>query len=489
MKKSLFLILLISPFFSNQIFPQISGYNLSEFQYGNIPGFEPRDRNALYNQTNILYRQQNLKIRIRTEQFISSDSIKKDYINLSKFSLSYKIDKFDFNVGNINETLGRGLLLRSYEVTGSVYEDQVYRVKQAFYRDLLGFSGQYKRKNFMVKMLHGKVLNNLIPPGFDDRRSDFVSAVESNVRIFKQTLGGRIMRIDAPINQSFYSSVSLEGVLPFETFYYAEYAYGFDKGSGIYTSVSKSFQNIGFSIEYKDYKDLFIGSGITDPPTLVKEHSYKLLNRSTHVTDLFNEKGYQLELFLTFPNNSVLTLNNARAINEYLETFVFYEYFMEYNFYVGKNGSIKTFFDWSANGLESEKSRLASGIYTSTRVSKSISTTIDLQYQYIKRELENVFSHEANNIYSSVTLSKSNKVSLSLLYEFTDDPWIADRINTTKIEKNRHYPAITIGYRPSHKLNISLFGGSRRGGPACTAGICYEVLDFEGIELRITGKF
>jgi hypothetical protein len=36
---------------------------------------------------------------------------------------------------------------------------------------------------------------------------------------------------------------------------------------------------------------------------------------------------------------------------------------------------------------------------------------------------------------------------------------------------------------------ISMFAGKRRGGPACTSGICYEVLDFEGIEIRLKTIF
>ena len=467
---------------------QFSGYNVSEFQYGNIPGYEPKDRNTLYNQFNLLYREKNLKIKLRSELFYSNDSVNIDKISLSQLSVSYKIDDFKFHAGNMYETLGRGLLLRSYEVTGSIYESRSFRAKHAFYRDVLGVSTEYNHKIFSIKMLHGKVLNNLLPPGYEERRTDLISAFESTLTLFDQTLGGRIMRWDASGKESFYSSASMEGVLPFRFLYYSEFMFDQDDGRGLYASISNSFWNIGFSLEYKNFQNIFIGSGISDPPTLVKEQSYKLLNRSTHETNLFHEEGYQFELYYTFPDLSVITFNTSRAVNDISSRNIFYEYFVEYSLPVGSQSSIKTFFDWSASSLFSENQRLAGGTYFSVYLADGFSGILDFQYQQIKRE-NAVISSSINNLFSSVSISKSNKLSLSLLYEFTDDPWYVDRPDTEKNEKVRHFPGINLGYKPSEKINISLFAGSRRGGPACTAGICYEVLDFEGVEMRITSKF
>ena len=41
--------------------------------------------------------------------------------------------------------------------------------------------------------------------------------------------------------------------------------------------------------------------------------------------------------------------------------------------------------------------------------------------------------------------------------------------------------------REGHSVN--LFGGKRRSGLACTGGTCYEVLGFEGVELRLINQF
>ena len=45
-----------------------------------------------------------------------------------------------------------------------------------------------------------------------------------------------------------------------------------------------------------------------------------------------------------------------------------------------------------------------------------------------------------------------------------------------------------LGYHFLEKYDLSLFAGSRRGGPACTAGTCYEVLPFRGVEVRLTSR-
>ena len=54
--------------------------------------------------------------------------------------------------------------------------------------------------------------------------------------------------------------------------------------------------------------------------------------------------------------------------------------------------------------------------------------------------------------------------------------------------KTRNWFGYSVGYQYSNSHFISLFYGKRRGGTACTAGICYEVLPFEGFELRLSSN-
>ena len=75
------------------------------------------------------------------------------------------------------------------------------------------------------------------------------------------------------------------------------------------------------------------------------------------------------------------------------------------------------------------------------------------------------------------------------MWEFTNDSKYADIPGTEETELRQHYPGLNVSYKPDRKNTLQLFAGKRRGGSACTAGICYEVLDFKGVELRWTVRF
>lgn len=53
----------------------------------------------------------------------------------------------------------------------------------------------------------------------------------------------------------------------------------------------------------------------------------------------------------------------------------------------------------------------------------------------------------------------------------------------------RHWLGGHVSWQSDGAHRLDLFVGSRRGGPACTSGICYVVLDFEGAELKLTTRF
>jgi hypothetical protein len=46
-----------------------------------------------------------------------------------------------------------------------------------------------------------------------------------------------------------------------------------------------------------------------------------------------------------------------------------------------------------------------------------------------------------------------------------------------------------IGARLSPQNEATFTFGRQRGGRACTAGTCYEVQPFEGVELRVVSRF
>lgn len=473
---------------------QFSGHNIAEYQLGNIPGVEPSNVNSIYDQLNLAYRINGFRGSVRLENYYSNDDERDQFTKLTQYTLSYRKKGLDFKLGNFYQTLGRGLLYRGYEIKSSIYEDQIYRVKQGFYRDLQGAFGGYSNKFFEVKAMHGKSLINQLPPTDPNNRLDLVSAGEINARLLKQNLGFIYLNNKNESENSDYISTFLGGTI-FDLFdYYGEFAHrvnasdsflGFtaDDSYGAYFSLGYSISGFGISFELKDYQNLFIGSGISDPPTLVKEHVYKLLNRSTHVPFYFDESGLQTEIFIVPSEDHLITINHSRSKNELGETvYNSAEYFADWQFTYKTQNQIKFFVDYSFDEVVSETARYATGIYYTRTLPKNWSFSVETEFQHLERTFSETEMFQ--NMYGGLIVNYSTRFSAGLIWEFTNDNKYADLANTSEVETKQHYPGIILSYKPNRKNTIQLFAGKRRGGPACTSGVCYEVLDFRGLELR-----
>lgn len=478
---------------------QFSGNNLAEYQFGNIPGAEPFNVHSIYDQLNLEYKLKSFKISTRLENYYSTDTARSHYTKLTQYTLSYRKKGVNVRLGNFYETLGKGLLYRGYEIKNSIYEDQIYRVKQGFYRDLLGAAGSYSHRIFDVKGIYGKSLINDLPPNASDNRLDEVGAGEVNVRFLNQRVGIIYLNNRNEFENSNYLSALLGGTI-FEKFdYYGEFAHRVGEDNqflglseedsyGAYLSLGYSDTGFGVSFELKDYHNMVIGSGISDPPTLVKEHSYRLLNRSTHVPFYFDESGMQIEMFIVPSDDQLLTLNHSRSKNVVGETrFNSAEYFVEWQVTLKSRDQLKLFADYSYDEVLFENARYAGGIYYTHPLKGNWSYSIETEFQHLERTFDETDAFQ--NIYTGLILNNSTKFSAALVWEFSNDTKFTDVPSTGEVEDAQHYPGVYLSYKPNRKNTIQLFGGKRRGGPACTAGICYEVLDFKGVELRWAIKF
>jgi len=479
---------------------QLSGTNLFEYQLGNLPYTDPSDLSAHYDQLNLGYRYKSLKATLRYEHFISQNE-GSSYASLSQFQIQYRKDKIELKVGNFTETLGNGLLVRGYEIAGSVFEEEAYRSKYGFYRDMLGFSAKYSGDIWYFQALRGKSLVNTLPPSLpmDERRIDLVEGMETGVSLFNQTLGLILMRNSNPDGQDNFYSLLFSGSAAGIFSYNLEYAHNFggdlpifameeQSRYGLYGSLSFSMGSLGVSFEYKNYHNLLIGTGISDPPTAVKEHKYKVLNRSTHVPQLTDESGIQVETFYSFNNRSRLVFNYTHSLNELYENYCFNEFFLEYSFYPGQRNNVNLFVDYASDEFKSEITRYAAGGVWDYQAGRAWSAQLHLEYQFLEREF--VEKDRMHNGVLILGVSRSSKLSVSTVWELSNDPFLTDRPDTEEQEsKMRYWPGLEASYKINPTNTISIFAGKRRGGPACMSGICYEVLDFEGVEIRLKTKF
>jgi hypothetical protein len=178
------IILLLGLVSISEIYGQLSGNNLFEYQLGNLPYTDPSDLSSHYDQLNLGYRYKGLRATLRYEHFLSQND-GSSYANLSQFQIQYRRDKLEMKIGNFNETLGNGLLVRGYDIPGSVFEEEAYRTRYGFYRDMQGISAKYSGDIWYFQALRGKSLVNTLPPNLEpeERRIDLVEGIETGISL------------------------------------------------------------------------------------------------------------------------------------------------------------------------------------------------------------------------------------------------------------------------------------------------------------------
>lgn len=486
---------------THEVQAQWYGSNTFEFQLGNLPFNSDSDFTSSYNQTNLFYDSGEFSLYGKLEQFFTPIE-ERNYFELTQKRVQFQDDQFRVRVGNFYETLGRGLLLRSYDIPGSVFEDEFERTRYAFFRDLEGVAIDYIADRFEVKVVRAQPLFNPLPPNFKPdslRRPDLVEAIQANIYATDDlNIGAIFMRSNSNtadfrefgsflLDYNLNTYIQLFGEYAFET----NDAFSFDSdinAFGLYGGTNFYYESLGGSIEFKNYSNFRLGSGYNDPPSLIKEHTYPVLNRSTHVLDTGGETGLQAEVYYNFEDGHALTFNWTRAVNDGFVRFEYSELFIEGLYQFTDNFSVKSFFDYAQDDLKGEEDRFSTGLITERNFNSELSAILDLQYQQFSRPFD---IEKTTNVYFSLSISFSTKLSISGILEASTDPQLTDNPRTfSTVESDTRY---WLGGNFSYKFNsnntFEMFAGKRRGGPACTSGICYEILDFEGIELRLATRF
>ena len=263
--------------------------------------------------------------------------------------------------------------------------------------------------------------------------------------------------------------------------YYGEYAANTDDGGfAIYAGLTGYSGAFSFTMEYRKLDDFVIGSGINEPPAGVKQQTYRVLNRSIHVSNPINEEGYQLDLFYNFGDGTIVNLNHSLARNVFGgKASSFRQYFLEIQSSIGENTEYKGFVDFSQDPFKGEEDRLSMGLYFDFGLNQNVRFLPEVEYQTFVRGDNRVYNFNA-----LLGMNVGKKLFVSALGELTNDPFIIREGSASRL-----YLGSTIRYKPNFRHTVQLFLGQRRGGPQCSAGVCYEILDFKGIELRWVSRF
>ena len=176
--------------------------------------------------------------------------------------------------------------------------------------------------------------------------------------------------------------------------------------------------------------------------------------------------------------NSILTLNTSLAHNKQPNReFTFKEYFAEYGFVLFDIIDTKFFVDFADDPFKLEQQRLSIGLNANWKMLTHSSAEIGYQNQRFERLSQRVENHVL-----SLDFQYNPELSTNILFEYSNDPFLTNGEFATWLGAGMRY-------KLNRKNNLQIFVGNRRGGPACQAGVCYEVLDFKGVELRFSSRF
>ena len=484
--------------------------SLTEGQVGNLPGAQPSDLRTIYHQFSLDYAVADLRFGVRGETFGASAS-SRNYGELLQRSAVYRRSGFEATIGNFYTIVGSGLLLHAFELPGVITEERGRRRRYQIVRDLDGVQVRYRAKRAEVLLLRGAPVNSTLPPGLEgvERRPDALQAgslqlkphphFDVGVSAIRYAIG-RGQETSAAFNARWrlapvLARLGLAGVYADVQGEYAQrdvalkrfFSLDRSLGRALYLAATLASGPWGLSLEYKDYQD-FALEHINNPPPLIREHSAYLLNRITHDVLADDEQGYQAELSYVLPSGQTLTANATRATRRgdpgAADDNVLREFFVEMDSPLGQRADVHLFADFSHNQiLLDDKSRLLGtrwawlpdGFYT---------FEFDAQFQDVDRRFGTLALPYTNHYYA-LAVHRAPSLSAAVQIQRTSDELEtgADPSGIT------WWRGLNIGADIGEGHIINVFAGQRRSGLACTAGICYEVLGFKGVEVRLLNRF
>ncbi len=449
------------------------------------------------------------------------------FTGISRKFVEYRDKGLYVRVGNSSELYDRGLVLNLFEDRGLAYDTWID-----------GFKGSYQYSNLKVSLIAGTInyrdsINIVRYEKYEIRGGNIEYKINGIGKI-----GASYISSMATIPQSNISK-SAKAELP-ELYFdvnYNRFNFHFgwaqkwvitpdDKsssyGNGVYSSFSFAGNNLGLTIDYKNYKfdlqDPFLKNDETrttkfmpfqNPPIVMKEHSYTLLTRALHVVDFNDEVGIQIDAIYTINEdlNFGLNMSLASSHNSYLydnsnftfinEGFIslipsakinyspYYEIFIEGEYYFNYDTALRLGFATrekkiynnftGVKGSHIIKSTVIPMQFQTSLISKIYST---FQYEFeIVNDNYNIEQETFSNHFFTLITSLYNKLTISLRYETTT--------NNFDPSNRKEWLVGELGYRIAGSNLVTLSYGRERGGQICSNGICRYILPFKGFRFSI----
>jgi hypothetical protein len=495
---------------------QLAVNNLLDLELGNKPDLLPSNRTSTYDQFNAQFTSDRLRFGTRFE----ANRVNTDELTYDEFTQRWA-ELSDTHVriraGNYYTVLGRGLLQRAFELPGVVLDQPGFDSRYGFSRDVDGTLLEANYGPLALRGIEGRPNSGETSPAVAEefqipRYSGELIGGQATASVWRDArLGAAYTRFDSDANTRHeYASVSADadpmnllGVSGVGLPIYIEAAHQspslsniFDFPAGdadrspraLYAGTNLLAGPLAISAEWKDYTHFRLG--YNDPPSLVREQSFALLNRTTHVLDADDERGYQVEASYRFKPIGVLTVNESRAdglVSLSLPARRYLEQYAELRIRPPAWAALDAtmFVDTGRDEFVDVQQRNAYGGVSTVRLPRRISIALDLEYLDEKRDPDH-FHDE----YASLTIQHAVWGSVALIVQRTTDPAEEKPSDVASPGIQPHNYISGVLSVPLSQVNTaSLFVGQRREGLACTAGTCYLVPAFGGVEFRLSSRF
>jgi len=433
------------------------------------------------------------RLRVHQSQGVTDDPSSAD---VDRRHLAFRAPRFEVLGGDYYLTLGNGLLLRAIEQRFVTLD----RVDRAFNLDrrLDGvritadagpvrgvlLSGNPTRTGFAGSPVGGaeeKETDDLLQGGevtvyprpflglgFDYLSAEITSPDENWVGRAHQDLAS--YRVEA-------TSAQLSG-----RFEYAEIrpgaeiadAFVFDLGVGRYARVEAAAGNAGVSLEWKSYRR-FQNFRYHQPPTLVRTQESVLLNRATHLVNLEDERGIQVEATWS-PGEYTEVIGNVATADDSEDSPVnrFREVFGEIRSEIEGLGAGRLDLDWARDGREGVANRWTAALELERFVTETWSVILDAEGQRVDADFG-----DHHNLLGQVGVSRAGRWTATVSIEHTTDP--------IALKENFAFASLDLRLNPDFDLTLGY--GSRPAGTVCSGGFCFYSPEFEGAEFRLLTWF
>ncbi len=446
--------------------------------------------------------------------------------------LEFQRDNVQLRAGHLSHLFGQGLALNLFEERGLAYDTWLDGVHAAYRSGMLdvGLIGgriSYRDSVTIVRQEEYKVFGANVEVRPYGGLLLGLSAVSAEGDIPHPI---EIRNIDAEIIEA-YASLSVGTVNGLFNWARKGTRYsggqGTEAGYGLYASLSYSGEGIGVAIDYKSYRfdirNPFERYDFARPtrflpfqnaPIVQREHTSTLLSRSIHEIDFNDEAGFQVELYWSVHENTLLTLNTSlssrhdlylfdersftfersRRASRFLPSFdnaysPFTELFLEVDHRFSYRTSFRGGFGRRSKVIFNEFTGRSDSHYLRSfiiplqlyiPVSGPLSATIVSEHEWV-RDSFSIQQPEFYNQLFSVTASRSPDLTATVRYEFTtheSDP-----------TGRKYWMAGELGYSIGQSHTVTLSYGSERGGLTCSNGVCRYLQPYTGVRFSILSQF